>query len=185
MLYSMRLIVTDGDAEPKREKDTAPFALEKRKPGNIGFVGNAGEYMPMRMNGAWSRRIGVVAAVLAALIAGAWFLLRGVAFWMSSPYLPLPYPADSPSSAMLMAVAATGCGLFLLVCALLLATGNKNAWMMFAFASLAATLLSAFAWWQSGVADWAGMAAALSLCLIAALPNVREGTLSPAGEKRV
>ncbi len=98
-------------------------------------------------------------------------------------WLPLPYPAHSPSTATLLAILSTGCGLLLLATALLIVLDSKSTWVLLALAALAATLLAAFAWWQSGVADWSGMAASFILCLVAALPNVREALLAPMDNK--
>ena len=122
------------------------------------------------------------------MVAGIWFLLRGGAFWIpdvwiSDVWFPLPYPANSPSTTMLLAVLSTGCGLLLLMTALLIVASGKSAWMLLALSAFAATLLGALAWWQSGVVDWSGMTAAFVLCLVAALPNVREAMLVPTGNK--
>jgi len=122
--------------------------------------------------------VGRITAIVTTLIAGIWLLLRGAAFWMPRAFLPLPYPAHSPSTALLFALLSTGCGLLLLTSALLFVTGRRSAWMLLALAALATTVLSTLAWWQSGVADWSGMAAAFILCLVAALPHVRESALA-------
>lgn len=130
-------------------------------------------------------QFGTIVAALVALGTGIWLLLRGVAFWLPSSMLPLPYPADSPSTAQGLALAATGCGMALLVCAVATLGRVRWSWSLLVLCAFATTVLTVLAWTLSGVADWAGMGVALAVTLCAAMPGVREPALSdPSAARR-